>query len=123
MDIVFVSNLILAIKIGVSREERAAPQRVQVDVVLFTDFTETIQTLNLQSSVNYATVRRSIQTIACGAEFTLLEELGHRILVCLLAKEKIGHAAVILRKLDIWEDAIPGVVLVRSRSETNQQFF
>lgn len=112
-DALTISDLIIPVHIGYGADERAKPQRVQIDFEIETDFTDVLATGDLEMGVDYSAVRRTVKEVATSGEFVLLENLGDMILRTIFKNPKIASARVAIRKLDCWDDASPGVVMKR----------
>ena len=118
MDTIVISNIVAPVKIGVSVEERAAPQRIRIDIELGTDFTNVIRTLDLKQGVNYACVRRLILAVVEEGEFFLLEELGHRLIRKIFdCTPWVKEISITVSKIDLWRKVIPGIRMKRERKE------
>jgi FolB domain-containing protein len=61
LDQVLIKDLMCRGKIGITEQERAQPQDILVNVVLFTDITHASQTDAIDDCVNYRTVAKNIQ--------------------------------------------------------------
>lgn len=113
MDSLTISRFIVPIRIGHKAEERTHPQRVRIDLLMRTDFTAVLESSDLEMGIDYSNIRRSIKEIASSQEFVLLESLGDMILRAIFEDRKILSAKIAIRKLDRWEDAVPGVLMTR----------
>lgn len=114
MDVMYISNLILTVRIGHSAEERRNPQRVRADLRVITDFAGILKTGALADGVNYAALRRTAFAIA-EKEFVFLEALADAIAREVLKERKIRRLRVTLRKIDVWDNGMPGVSVERRR--------
>lgn len=115
-DVVFISNLVVEMRIGLHEEERSLAQRVRIDVALETDFREAIRTLTLQHAVDYADVRKKIMAIAAAGEFVLVEEFANRVILCLFENAYVKNITIKISKF-LWRKTIPGIILKRSRGD------
>lgn len=116
MDEITISNFILSMHIGLSEEERAVPQKVCIDLRIWTDFEPVIRSNNLECGVNYASIRRSVRDVAA-REFVLLETFGHCIVQAAFREPNVRRVRVRIQKIARWKDAVPGIVMVRRRDD------
>ena len=115
-DTITISHLIIPVRIGYKAEERTEPQRVQIELEAEIDFTNVLATGDLETGVDYSELRHTIKEVANSGEFVLLENLGDAILWAVFKNSKITSAKLTIQKLDIWDDAIPGIVMTRINS-------
>lgn len=59
-DEVFIKDLLVRGIIGVTESERAQPQDILVNVIIFTNVTKASNTNNVEDSVNYRTIAKKI---------------------------------------------------------------
>ncbi len=97
MDKVILSGARLAVRIGVTGEERAAPQDVVVDVELHLDTRAAARTDDLRLSVDYAAVREAIGR-AAEAPCALVETLAERMAAAVLGQFPAEAVRVLVRK-------------------------
>lgn len=116
MDAVTITRLIVPVRIGWEAAERVESQRIRIDLIIKTDFTELLATGDFGSGIDYSVVRRTVKEIAASGEFVLLENLGDMILAAVFQDKKASAAKVTIRKLDRWNDAVPGIVMERRNS-------
>ncbi len=97
MDQTFINDLLCRGVIGISDRERAQPQDILVNVVLFSDISRAARTDNIEDCANYRTVAKNI----------------------LAYVEKAGRFTVEALSTDLAKICLaePGVVKVRVRVE------
>jgi dihydroneopterin aldolase len=115
MDTIFIRDLVLLVRIGLTAHERSVPQRLVVDLVCSTSFGEVLRTGSLECGVNYSLLRKGILALAA-REFVLLEEFGHEVIEFAFRSDLVRAARVTVQKPDIWTDGVPGVIMVRRRT-------
>lgn len=99
----FFRGLSLTVSIGLHARERAAPQRVVVDIDYdVEDRGDGPDELN--GHLDYDAVRRDVERIAGRGHFNLQETLCRAILDALMARRAIIRARVSTRKPDIYEN-------------------
>jgi FolB domain-containing protein len=112
-DALTISHLIIPVRIGYGADERAKPQRIQIDLEMEIDFTNVLAAGDLEKGVDYSAIRHTVKEVATSGEFFLLENLGDVILRTIFKNSKIVSAKVVIKKLDCWDDAVPGAVMRR----------
>lgn len=81
MDEIFIEDLLIRSVIGISEREREQPQDILVNITIYADTTRAGETDNVDDSVNYRTVAKSILAHT---------EKVHRFTVEALAKDIAG---------------------------------
>lgn len=96
-------GLVLKASVGLRAAEKAAPQRIVVDLEY--DCPETPEPSDeIASVLDYDGVRQAVAAIVENVHFNLLETLCRRILTSLLARPEVIRAKVSVKKPDIYED-------------------
>ncbi len=85
-------------KHGVSAEERAVGGRIIVDLELEYDLTQAGGTDDIQNTVNYSEVFKTVRAQVEDQNFHLLERLGLNIVQAVLAKFPVNAVTVYVRK-------------------------
>jgi dihydroneopterin aldolase len=83
-------------RIGVTPDERAAPQECQADVVISGDWSAAAD--DLSASIDYCLILEKVRMAAAAREYVLLETLVHVIAQGLLDDFPVGHVNVKVRK-------------------------
>jgi len=85
-------------RIGMTPEERSAPQECQADLILWGDFEAAAAADSLDKSVDYCKVLSTVQQTAGAREYNLLETLAYGIVRNVLQGFPVHRARVRLRK-------------------------
>ncbi len=97
----FFTGLAVQVSIGIHAKERAAPQRILIDL----DY-DCLQPATpddeVSSVLDYDAVRKELEAIATGRHFNLQETLCRAILTMLTSKPEVLRARVSTRKPDIY---------------------
>jgi dihydroneopterin aldolase len=112
-DRILLRDLVVAATVGVPDLERAAPQRLRLDVVLEGDFCDGSD--DLESTIDYAAVAEWLR-VECGRQpGRLLETLAARLAEGLLA----GWPRLVAVELEVRKNILPATrnVGVRVRRE------
>ena len=85
-DSIHISNLVLYVRIGVTDEERALPQRLTVSLTLYParPFSELHD--RIEETINYASVCTLVRQLAAGSPRRLIETLAEDIAAGVLAE-------------------------------------
>lgn len=115
MDAIHLEGIELRARIGVSEEERAAPQRLSVCLTVWpvTDFDELAD--QIAQAVDYAAVCDTVRNLVAGRTDKLIETLAGAIASHLLATFPIARVRVEVRKFILPDVDHVAVVLTRER--------
>lgn len=114
MHKVFINKLIVDGIHGLTEKERRLPQRFQVDVEIGTRSRAHLSD-SITDTVDYKVARRIAVEMIQEQSFFLLETLVYNIAEQILKNTPAISVSVGVRKLDIWGNAIPGVVMTREK--------
>lgn len=113
---IFLRGFALSCSIGIHAAERAARQRVLVDIDLYTRAPAPGAPDAIGSVVDYDFLRREIGDLAASRHFDLQETLATAILDICTAPEGVLAARVATAKPDVYPDcAMIGVELFRAK--------
>jgi dihydroneopterin aldolase len=84
--------------IGVTPEERAAPQECRADVVISGDWSEAAVADDLAHSIDYCLILEKVRATAAEREYVLLETLAYAITQSVLTDFPVGNVKVNVRK-------------------------
>ncbi len=119
MDQVFISDLLVRGVIGISDQERAQPQDIVVNVVLFTDISQAGQSDRLEDCVNYRTAAKRIFAYTEKAARYTVEALASDIARLCLEDPKVAKVRVRVEKPGaVRFSRSVGVEIERSRPES-----
>ena len=116
---IFFNAMQLEMYIGINENEQGQTQPVLVDVVLFLDAENTVQSDDISEVLDYDLVRKDIQALAEQGHIGLQETLIERIMACCLRHEQVLGARVRTAKPDAYEHcASVGLEIQRFKSFT-----
>lgn len=115
MDKIFINNLEVRGKHGVSIEEREREQKFVVDIEIEFDTHVAAKSDELADTVDYNFFRDRVREIVGGHSFKLIERLADTIAKKVLEDTRIKGVTVSVRKADMYPDCIPGVTIERTR--------
>lgn len=115
-DEIHVANLALNVRVGVTDEEQAQPQRLTVSLTLrpmrgFAGLEDRIE-----NTVNYAAVCAAVRALAADHPRRLIETLALDVAGEILARFAVASVEVELRKYILPDTDYVAVRLARSRS-------
>tara|TARA_B100000214_G_C23929044_1_gene609824 strand:- start:826 stop:1197 length:372 start_codon:yes stop_codon:yes gene_type:complete len=114
MDIIFIQDLKVHIKIGVWNWERNILQTLIINLEFARDLAEATRTDNIDDTVDYEKVTERIKMISEKEQFCLLEALGERLVSSLFDEFDLSWIKLSLTKLGAVEGArAVGIILER----------
>lgn len=114
-NIIFLSDLIAEIQIGVNADEKGRTQRVRINVHIEPEIWPDPARDNIADTLSYDVIVGHIFRLVKDRHFHLVETLAEDIAAACLA-EKVRTVKVRVEKLDIYPFAVPGVEIVRSKA-------
>ena len=111
---ILLEGLELRIGLGIHPHERAAPQRVMLDVAMTCTYPAPPAD-RIDAVVDYDFLRERIHALAASRHFELQETLCDQVAALALADPRVMRVRVRSMKLDIYPDARVGCEVTRSR--------
>ena len=99
MDIIFISELRLSIKLGIYDWEKIAPQTVQFDLKIGLPSARAAQTNAIDDTIDYAKVVARIEALTRDTHFPLVEKLTEDIAQIITGEFKAPWVKVSVAKL------------------------
>ena len=93
-----IRDLLIRCIIGINPEERVKKQDVVIDVTLYADLSEACATDDIEKTVNYSGLKKSIVSHVEESEYLLIERLAQVIADICLADRRVHSAKVSVRK-------------------------
>ena len=90
--------------IGIHDFERAAPQRILVDVDVLLDPDQEPQADKIDEALNYDDIRQSVLALASSRHFDLQETLARQIFDSIMSMKTVLAARVKTCKPDVYKD-------------------
>lgn len=115
-DRIFIENLRVRCRVGLTPEERSHPQDVIVDVSLFLSLQRALESDSVGDSINYKEVMERISTFVSGKEFVLLEGLAGAVTEELLRASPVERVRLRVRKSKYTTEPSIGVELEREKA-------
>jgi 7,8-dihydroneopterin aldolase/epimerase/oxygenase len=102
--------------VGLTDEERAAPQRLLVTIDMNFDFSSASLSDRIEKTINYHTLAQRVLKFGDGRSWKLIEKLVANLADSILAEFRPQDVTVEVKKFPIPEAAYVSVALTRSRS-------
>lgn len=114
-DRIFLDNLRLKCRIGISDKERREPQEVIADISLIMNLKPAGKRDNLDDTVNYRKVMEQVSQFVSEQEFKLLESLADGIATLALKTFGVERVIVKVRKSRYASEPSIGIEVERKR--------
>ena len=85
-------------RIGVTEQERAVPQKCEVDLTVEDNFEGAASQDSLENSIDYSLLLSTVQEIAAEGEFSLVETLAYKLVRTVLQAFPVKRVRVKVRK-------------------------
>ena len=116
---VFLRDMTLEATIGIHPHERAARQRIRINVDLGVQEEADTGPDRLERVVDYEHVATSVRQIATAGHINLVETLAERIAAACLVDPRVRLARIRVEKLDVFDDVASAGVEIARESSTN----
>jgi len=107
-----LDSIVCRCRIGVTEEERSAPQKLEIDLDLHADLEAAGRSSRLEDTIDYRDVHTRVRDYLEQNSFRLVEAAARGILDLVLARFPVSRAVVRVRKF-----VLPGVAHVEVRME------
>ncbi len=98
MSRIAIEGLKVSARIGVTDEERASPQPLVINIYIEADLQGAARSDNLNETIDYDGLVRSVEELVKGSESRLLEHLADRIAAQITADRRAKRATVEVAK-------------------------
>ena len=100
---------------GCHKYEREAPQDFIVSLKVGMDLSVPGASDNLEDTLDFDFLKSAVTTAFAGERKYLIETLAEEIAAAILKDARVREITVSIQKPDVWPDAIPGVIITRSK--------
>jgi dihydroneopterin aldolase len=114
MDIIRISDLTVAYRVGVTEEERSQPQRLLICIEMEHEFASAIARDNLAETVDYYAVCQRVLGFGEECHWQLIETLAADLAAMILDEYKPKSVAIEVKKFVIPQAAYVSVALRRT---------
>ncbi len=115
MDRVFVKNLFVPCKVGVSEEERLKKQNVVIDIAVFCDLSNAGTTDDLSKSISYSEIQEKTTNFVTSREFKLLESVAEGVASLILKNSLTSKVIVSIKKEKYANEPMMGIEISRNQ--------
>jgi FolB domain-containing protein len=112
-DKVFVKNLVVPCKVGVTKEEKSKKQNIIVDVEVFCDLSHAGASDVINKSISYIEIQEKIINAAANREFNLLESFAESVASLVLKSSVASRVVVTVKKEKYTKSPIMGIEITR----------
>ncbi len=98
LDRIHIEGMSFYCIIGINDWERVAKQPVEIDLTLYVDLSRAAETDDVDDTVNYRTISRSVRDFVEGSSFGLIERLAEGVAALCLDDDRVQRVDVKLRK-------------------------
>jgi len=99
-DSIAIKNIEVSCLIGINPDEKINPQSIIINLKLFTSFEKASQSDQIEDTVNYSTLVKSIKEFISKSKFNLLEAMGEKLSQKILEDKKIKEVEIEIIKPD-----------------------
>jgi dihydroneopterin aldolase len=121
MDIIFINELRLSIKLGIYDWEKVAPQAVQFDLEIGLPHARAARTNSLADTIDYAKVVARIEALTRDAHFPLVEKLAEDIAQLITGEFKAPWVKVSVAKLGALKNVKRLGVVIERRMKSEEE--
>jgi 7,8-dihydroneopterin aldolase/epimerase/oxygenase len=114
-DKIFIKNLILPCKVGITEEERVKKQNVIFDIEIFCDLNRAGSTDDVDQTIDYYATKDNIAAMVTKGEFKLLESLAENVASIVLKKIQVSSVSVAVKKEKYSQNPVLGIEISRDR--------
>jgi len=112
---IFIKDMVIDMAIGVFDNEKGRTQRVRANVIADLNHWPDETKDNIDDTLSYARIVELIQRIAAQGHIHLVETFASRIADACLREKNVKSLTVRVEKLDIYDFAVPGAEIFRTR--------
>ena len=114
-DKVFIKNLVLPCKVGVSEEERLKKQNIIIDIEIHCNLSPAGTTNDINKTLNYYEIKEKVTSIITRSEFKLLETLAETIATLILKDPAASAVTIAVKKEKYTVNPAMGIEISRDR--------
>lgn len=97
-DKIYIRNLALRCIIGLFEEERREKQDIIINLIMYTDLNKACENDNIEDSIDYKVIKKSIISLVENSEFFLIEKLAGEVSKICLKDNRIKIVKVTIDK-------------------------
>ena len=114
-DKVFIKNLVVPCRVGVTSKERSNKQNVVIDIEVFCDLINAGVEDDLSKSINYFEAQEKVTEFIMKSEFKLLESFAEGVASLILKNPLASKVVVSVKKEKYAKEPMMGIEISRDR--------
>ena len=114
-DKVYVKNLVLPCRVGVTEEERKQNQKIIIGIEMACSLAEAGASDDLQKTVDYWEIKEQVTQFVKQTELKLLEPIAEHIAAIALKNPNIIQVTVDIKKEKYAQQPVMGIQITRDR--------
>ena len=115
MDYVTLDNFKISGVHGHHAHERHVEQEFEVSLKVGCDIIAAGKSDKLPDTIDFDFLRSSVESVFKDRSYYLVETLAEDIATAILTDARAKEITVSIKKLAVWPDAVPGVIITRTR--------
>jgi dihydroneopterin aldolase len=115
MDFLHIDDLTVSATHGHYEPEWSTEQRFRISLRVGFDSHRAGDTDTLVDTIDYDALKKTVQDVLAADRRYLIEKLANDIAARILTDARSLEVTVTIKKLDIWENGVPGVTITRSK--------
>lgn len=115
MDRIHIDDLVVHGVHGYYEHEWTTSQRFTVSLSVGIDAADAGSHDVLAETIDYDMLRSIVEAVFASSRMALIETLAERIAADILADVRAHDVHISIRKLDAWDNGVPGVTITRTR--------
>jgi D-erythro-7,8-dihydroneopterin triphosphate epimerase len=97
-DLIKIEGIEANCIIGINPDEKINPQPIIINLTLYTSFEKASNTDDINNTINYSTLVKSVKDFTSKSKFNLIETLGAKIAEMVLNDLKVTEVEVEIKK-------------------------
>ncbi|MDB5266150.1 MAG: dihydroneopterin aldolase [Parcubacteria group bacterium] len=115
MDFLHIDDLLVSATHGHYEPEWSREQRFLISLRVGFDSRPAGNTDTLADTIDYDALKKAVNDILAADRRYLIEKLANDIAEQILTDGRALEVTVTIKKLDVWENGVPGVTITRTR--------
>jgi len=98
LDKIYIRDLLVRCIVGIYPHEREVPQDVHINVIMHADFRQACISDDIEDTVNYKSVKKSILALLEDSKFYLIEKMAEEVARICLKEPRVDRVDVTVDK-------------------------
>ena len=114
MDKLHINNLTLNAYLG-GIGEQEVPQKVEINLIIDLSLEKASYSDNIEDTIDWHVIKNECEMLLSNNKFVLVEALAEKLVLTVLAHNLAKAVLVEVKKLEVWDNGIPGVSIYRTK--------